>query len=283
MKRYFLLLTLFLIGLATMAQGTRLVILHTNDTHSQVEPTDNNMGGYARRLGVINHIRRTEPNVLLVDAGDFLQGTPYFNFYGGRIEVDALNRMQYDAVTLGNHEFDNGLDSLALILQKNKVPLVSANYDFRNTPLNGLVKPYHIVQRGGLRIGIFGLGINPEGLVFQNNYKGMVFNDPIAVADSIALLLRTSEKCDLVICLSHLGSDPKNSPVNDVALAGSSRYIDVIIGGHTHQLITETAIPNADGRPVILAQMGKSGQYLGRIDLVVEKQKKRRAQSKKVR
>ncbi len=271
-----LLVILISVSTVSFGQSVKLVILHTNDTHSQVEPNDKNMGGYARRIGVIEQIRATEKNVLLLDAGDFSQGTPYFNFFNGRIEIDALNRMQYDAITLGNHEFDNPIDTLAVVLKNNRVPIVSANYDFTNTPLANIVKPYIVVKRGGLRIGIFGLGVNPVGLIFERNYRGMIYKDPFSTADSISNILKRREKCDLVICLSHLGADSKEGNVNDFEIARESKYIDVIIGGHSHSMITNTTEKNKDGNPVIIAQVGKSGQYLGRIDLNVERQKHKR-------
>ncbi|HQO49878.1 MAG TPA: metallophosphatase [Bacteroidales bacterium] len=255
-------------------QSVHLVILHTNDTHSQVEPNDKNLGGYARRIGLIAKIRAEEENVLLLDAGDFSQGTPYYNFYKGRVEVEALNRMKYDAVTLGNHEFDNGMDTLLAVLQNNNVPILSANYNFKNTPLDGRVEPFKVIQKGGLRIGIFGLGVNPKGLVFEPNYKGMIYSDPFTTADSIANILKTKEKCDVIICLSHLGANAGESGPNDFEIARSSQYIDVILGGHSHDLITKTTEKNRRGKPVIIAQMGKSGLFLGRVDLTVEKKRK---------
>lgn len=253
----------------------RLVILHTNDTHSQVEPTaksvlpTSDMGGYARRMGVIEDIRKHEPNVLLFDAGDFSQGTPYFNFYNGRVEMDALNRMHYDAVTLGNHEFDNGLDTLAVILSKADFPVVCANYDFRTTALAGMTKPYVVLHKFGLKIGVFGLGVNPESLIMERNYRGMIWKNPSDVAAEIAGLLKMKEKCDLIICLSHLGADEKQAD-NDFKIAAESKYIDLIIGGHSHSMITDTFVENSAGRKVVIAQMGKSGLYMGRIDLELE-------------
>ncbi len=258
-------------------QKEKLVILHTNDTHSQVEPTDKNqssnanMGGYARRMGMIQKIRSEEKNVLLVDAGDFYQGTPYFNFFNGHVEIDALNRMQYDAATLGNHEFDNGIDSLVSALRKANFPIVSANYDVRKTALKSYVQPYIITYRSGIKIGIFGLGVNPESLIFAKNYAGLKYNDPVKTANQTACKLKKLKKCDLVICLSHLGSDSTEIAINDFKLAKKSRNIDVIIGGHSHTMLENTRTVNAAGKPVVIAQMAKSGLYLGRIDLDLEK------------
>jgi len=258
-------------------QKIKLTILHTNDTHSQVEPTEksslntSDMGGYARRMGVISQIREQEKNVLLLDAGDYSQGTPYFNFFNGRVEIDAMNRMKYDAGTLGNHEFDNGIDTLAVVLRSAKFPMLSSNYDFRKTALNSLIKPYIILNRDGLKIGILAVDVNPQSLIFEKNYKGMEYEDPIQKANDIALLLKKKEKCDVIICLSHLGAVSSAGVVNDFELAHKTRYIDVIIGGHSHSMITNTTEKNAAGKPVVIAQMAKSGLYLGRVDLELEK------------
>jgi len=271
--------SLFSFVLQTNGQETKkIVILHTNDTHSQVLPTKSNdkepnMGGYARRMGVVDSIRNAEQNVLLLDAGDFSQGTPYFNFFGGRIEIDAMNRMKYDAVALGNHEFDNGIDSLALILRLATFPVVNANYDLSATILKDLVKQYLVLERFGLRIGVFGVSPDPHGLIDEKNYKGMIFKDPIKTAITISNLLKTKEKCDLIICLSHLGSEDSDKIYfNDYNLARTSKNIDVIIGGHTHTMVADnTTVPNKHGKPVVLSQMGKSGLYLGIIKLNLNK------------
>ena len=272
---------LFLLAFSAVSvlgqQKIKLVILHTNDTHSQVEPTEksslntSDMGGYARRMGLISHIREQEKNVLLLDAGDYSQGTPYFNFFNGRVEIDAMNRMKYDAGTLGNHEFDNGIDTLAVILRSAKFPMLSSNYNFRNTALESLIKPYIILNRAGLKIGILAVDVNPKSLVFEKNYKGMVYEDPIQKANDIASLLKKQEKCDVIICLSHLGATSSAGVVNDFELAHKTRYIDVIIGGHSHSMITNTTEKNAAGKPIVIAQMAKSGLYLGRVDLELVK------------
>jgi len=258
-------------------QKIKLVILHTNDTHSQIEPMEksvlktSDMGGYARRMGQIKQIRSKEKNVVLVDAGDFSQGTPYFNFFNGRIEIDGMNRMKYDAVTLGNHEFDNGVDTLAAILKNARFKVISSNYELAATPLNSIVKPYMVVERGGLRIGIMALDVNPKSLIFEKNYRGIVYVDPVEKANEISELLKKKEKCDVIICLSHLGSDTLKSIMNDFVIASSTKYIDVIIGGHSHSLITNTHVKNAAGKNMVIAQMGKSGMYLGEVELELEK------------
>lgn len=255
----------------------KLVILHTNDTHSQVEPTENSnlktadMGGYARRMGVIEKIRSEEKNVLLFDAGDFSQGTPYFNFFNGRVEIDALNRMQYDAGTLGNHEFDNGIDTLAVILQKARFPMISSNYEVDNTPIKNQIQPYLILKKFGLKIGIMALNVDPKSLIIESNYRGLVYRDPIEKAQELSAFLKNKKKCDLVICLSHLGSDSTSVDVNDFTVAHQTKHIDIILGGHSHSLLENVKTNNANGKKVIISQMGKSGLYLGRIDLELKK------------
>ena len=255
----------------------KLVILHTNDTHSQVEPTEKSnlktadMGGYARRMGVIEKIRSEEKNVLLFDAGDFSQGTPYFNFFNGRVEIDALNRMQYDAGTLGNHEFDNGIDTLAVILQKARFRMISSNYEVDNTPIKNQIQPYLILKKFGLKIGIMALNVDPKSLIIESNYRGLVYRDPIEKAQELSAFLKNKKKCDLVICLSHLGSDSTSVDVNDFTVAHQTKHIDIILGGHSHSLLENVKTNNANGKKVIISQMGKSGLYLGRIDLELKK------------
>ena len=252
-----------------------ITILHTNDTHSQVEPIeagkrDANCAGYARRMGFIERERQADPDLILVDAGDFSQGTPYFNFYHGRIEMDALNRMGYDAATLGNHEFDYGLDTLAVILRMAQFPIVCANYDVRHTPLDGLVKPYTILRKKGLRIGVFGIGVNPNSLIATKNFAPVRYLDPVASAQETATLLRHDKHCDVVICLSHQGTNHAvDGQVSDVELAAATRDIDVIIGAHTHKVVENLHIANLDGDSVLLAQTGKSGARIGKITLTV--------------
>jgi len=277
MKVLGVLLFIFISVVAFSQQKIKLVILHTNDTHSQVEPTEKSasktadMGGYARRMGVIQKIRSEEQNVLLVDAGDYSQGTPYFNFFNGRIEIDAMNRMKYDAGTLGNHEFDNGIDTLATVLKNAQFPMVSSNYELSQTPLNNIIKPYIILEKAGLRIGIMALNVNPKGLIFEKNYKGMTYDNPVEKANEVSAMLKRKEKCDVIICLSHLGADTTKMEVNDFEIAHKTKYIDVIIGGHSHSMITNTKVTNAAGKKVIIAQMAKSGLYLGRVELNLEK------------
>jgi 5'-nucleotidase len=263
--------------LSSAGEKIKLVILHTNDTHSQIEPSEisslptSNMGGIARRMGVISKIRSENEHVLLLDAGDFCQGTPYFNFFNGRVEIDAMNRMQYDATTLGNHEFDNGMDTLAKVISGLQVPLISSNYVLKNTPLQSLAKPWLIVEKAGLKIGIMALNVNPESLILESNYKGLTYLDPLKKANEVSRFLKKNKNCDLVICLSHLGSDSTSKAINDFDIAKKSKYIDVIIGGHSHTMLENTQVVNASGNKVTIAQMAKSGFYLGRIDLLLQK------------
>lgn len=272
--KFYLLTVLAVVASMAFAQKTQqLVILHTNDTHSQIEPTDAaasrnaDMGGYARRLGVINEIRKQEPHVVLVDAGDFSQGTPYYNFFGGRLEVKGYNQMGYDATALGNHEFDNGMDSLAMLMTLKNFPVVVSNYDVSASRIKGYVEPWIVRKKGKLKIGIMGLGVDPTGLIMEKNYEGVVYNDPVKTAREVSDFLRNTKKCDVIICLSHLGSDSTDVKVNDFTIARNTTNIDVIIGGHSHSLLENVTTTNAAGKKVIIAQMGRSGLYLGRIDL----------------
>lgn len=252
-----------------------LTILHTNDTHSQVEALeegkrDEFCGGYTRRMGLIAQERKADPNLLVFDAGDFCQGTPYFNFYHGRIEIDAMNRMGYDAVMLGNHEFDNGVDTLATILQRAQFPVVCANYDVKGSVLEGLVLPYTVICRQNVRIGVFGIGIDPAGLIAERNFAPLQYLDPIATAQDVANTLKNKEKCDVIVCLSHQGTHPSaEGKLSDVELAQATRNIDIIIGAHTHKTLTNVYIPNLDGDSVFLAQMGKSGARIGKIQVEI--------------
>jgi 5'-nucleotidase len=227
------------------------------------------MGGAARRAALIESIRKEEENVLLLDAGDIFQGTPYFNYYGGELEFKLMSMMHYDVATMGNHDFDNGIDGFYAQLPHAKFDFVSANYDFKNTVLNDIVKPYKIVNKGGIKIGIFGLGIELEGLVDKKLYKETVYQNPIEVAQDMTRILKHDKKCDLVICLSHLGFSYKNEPnkISDLVLAKKTKDIDLIIGGHTHTFLDKPVVEkNAEGKEVLINQVGCYGLNLGRID-----------------
>jgi 5'-nucleotidase len=253
----------------------KITILHTNDTHSHIDPfpadhpRNANTGGVANRATLIDKIRTEEKNVLLLDAGDIFQGTPYFNYYGGELEFKLMSMMQYDLATMGNHDFDNGIDGFAAMLPYAKFDFVSANYDFKNTILDTIVKPYKTFIKDGIKIGIFGLGVELAGLVDKKLYKETVYNNPAEIALDIVNTLKETEKCDLIICLSHLGYDYKNEPnkISDVKLAALTKDIDLIIGGHTHTFLKEPKIyKNLIGKDVIVNQVGAYGINLGRID-----------------
>lgn len=253
----------------------KITILHTNDVHSHIDPFPENhprnpsMGGVARRANIIEQIRKEEENVLLLDAGDIFQGTPYFNYYGGELEFKLMSMMNYDLATLGNHDFDNGINGFFAQLPHANFEFVSANYDFKNTELNGIVKPYKTFLKDGIKIGVFGLGIELEGLVDKKLYKETKYYNPIEVATDITKTLKETEKCDLIICLSHLGFDYKNEKdkPSDLKLAATTQDIDLIIGGHTHTFLDKPVIKtNKVGKQVVINQVGAYGINLGRID-----------------
>lgn len=276
--RYYILCLLSVVALGGLNAQTPLVLLHTNDVHSQLEPLPSddprnpNMGGILRREALCRTIKAQEPNVLVFESGDFVQGTPYFNFFKGEAEVRLLNFMKPSAVTLGNHEFDNGVAFLADMLKHADFPIVCTNYVVKRTPLAKYVKPWLVIHQGGLRIGVISANINPNGLIAQANFKGVKWLDPIKTANKRAAWLKRVKKCDLVICLSHLGHKMDDGMADDLDLAAGSRHIDVILGGHTHTFLRQPlTVNNLDGQPVIINQVGKSGIYVGRLNLLVEK------------
>ncbi|MEM6317557.1 MAG: metallophosphatase [Bacteroidota bacterium] len=259
----------------------QLTVLHTNDVHSRIEPfpmdgsRNQGLGGAARRTTLIKKIRSEVKHTLLLDAGDIFQGTPYFNFFLGELEFKLMSAMKYDAATIGNHDFDAGIDGLNQQLPQANFPLLNANYNFSNTVLNGKIKPYQIFKRGGLKIGVFGLGIELQGLVATEMYKDTRYLDPLDKGNQIAQILKQDEKCDLVICLSHLGYRYRGKKVSDVVLAENSRYIDLIIGGHTHTFMKKAeSYQNLDQEEVIVNQVGWAGMMLGRLDFYFERNKK---------
>ncbi|MGV3601588.1 MAG: metallophosphoesterase [Dyadobacter fermentans] len=251
----------------------QLTILHTNDVHSRIDPfpmdgsRNQGLGGVARRAALVKQIRSEQPNVLLLDAGDIFQGTPYFNLYGGELEFSIMSQMGYDAATMGNHDFDNSIAGFVKQLPHANFPVLVSNYDFSNTELKGKTQPYKIFKKQGLKIGVFGVCIELEGLVNKKNYLETVYLDPIAKANEMAALLKNEHHCDLVICLSHLGYKYKENKVSDQILAKSTRHIDLIIGGHTHTFMKEPEhIPNLDGKITTINQVGFAGINLGRLD-----------------
>lgn len=252
----------------------KISILHTNDQHSRIEPFEvssdpqySNKGGFSRRAALIDKIREQEKHVLLLDAGDVFQGTPYFNFYGGELELRLMSKMGYDLATLGNHEFDNGLEGLKKQLHNAKFDFVNANYDFSNTILEGHFKPYKIFIKNGLKIGVFGLGVDLSNLVPKDAYKETQYLDPIEIAQDITQELK-QKKCNFIICLSHIGFQYRDKGIaSDINLAEQTEDIDLIIGGHTHTFLDEPVeVQNRANKTVLINQVGWAGLYLGRID-----------------
>lgn len=251
----------------------RLSILHTNDWHSRIDPFPVNdpkfpgMGGASRRSALIKSIREEIGDVLLLDAGDIVQGTPYFNYYAGVPEIQLMNEMGYECATLGNHDFDNGIDGLKKLLRLAKFPFVNCNYDFGETGLKEFVDKSVVIKKSGLRIGIVGVGIDLKPLLPAENIIGIQYNHPVEIADSEAKRLKENENCDLVICLSHLGYEYPDNKISDRVLASQTRHIDLIIGGHTHSFLEKPVqVANLDGRMVTINQVGWAGLRLGRIN-----------------
>lgn len=264
----------------------KLVILHTNDTHSNIDTFDANhakypnRGGVSRRFEIIQKIRSEEENVLLLDAGDIFQGTPYFNKFGGVLEMKLMQEMKYDAATMGNHDFDGGMDGFKKAKAHVDFPFLCSNYNFSDTILNGETKEYQVFSKGKFKVGVFGVGVELDGLVSKELYKDTQYNDPIKAANRVAGILKNENNCDVVICLSHLGYSYESKKVSDRVLAASTSNIDLIIGGHTHTFLDKPVeIENLNGEIVLVNQVGWAGLSLGRIDFYKEKKsaKKRSA------
>lgn len=280
MRRIYSLLTVVCLCAALQAQEVKeLFLYHTNDLHSRIEPvpdTEPNPayagnGGMARIAAVTKELRASEPELLLFDCGDFSQGTPYYNLFKGELEMKIMNEIGYDAITIGNHEFDFGLENMARIFQLATFPIVCANYHFEGTPVEGLVAPYTIFHRKGIKVGVFGLGTPLEGMVQEKCRQGVRYEDPVAAAQRVAHQLKEVEKCDLVICLSHLGF--QGSENSDEALIPQTRHIDVVLGGHSHTYFEAPKFyKNLDGEEVILQQMGKNGVYMGQVKVTLQKE-----------
>jgi 5'-nucleotidase len=258
---------------AVAASEAKLVILHTNDMHSRIDPFPESdkqwggLGGMARRAAMIEQIRKQEPHVLLLDSGDIWQGTPYFNFFGGELEYKLMSQMGYDATTFGNHDFDNGLEGLQKQLPNAGFPFLIANYDFSETPLAGRFQPYKVFEKAGHRIGVFGIGIELSGLVADKNFGATQYLDPVTKAKEMVTQLRGPEHCDMVICLSHLGYKYESAKIDDRKLAAQVSGIDLILGGHTHTFMdAPEAINSPNGRATLINQVGWSGINLGRLD-----------------
>lgn len=266
-------------GLISLTSGKwsdarkKVTILHTNDTHSHIDPFPLNhskypgQGGVERRKQLIDLIREEEKNVLLLDAGDIFQGTPFFNVHGGEIELKLMSVMGYDAATMGNHDFDGGIDGFLKALPHANFPFLCANYDFSQTVLADQTKPYQIFKKSGIKIGVFGLGVELDGLVSPELYQETRYLDPIKNGQMWASFLRHEEGCQLVICLSHLGYEPRLNAACDKVLATETSEIDLIIGGHSHTFMERAEIwKNKVGKPVLINQVGWAGLMLGRVD-----------------
>lgn len=256
-------------------QNKKLILLQTSDVHSRLEPINQDgdrnydKGGFVRRATFLKEYRKEHPNALLFDCGDISQGTPYYNLFQGEVEVKMMNEMKYDAITIGNHEFDFGLDNMARLFKMAEFPVVCANYDVSATVLKDLVKPYIIIEKDGAKIGILGLGCKLEGMVQANKCIGVVYNDPVDTANKVAALLKEKEGCDVVVCLSHLGVE-----YDENRLIPKTRNIDVVLGGHSHTFMKgPKTYLNMDGKNVALMHSGKSGIYVGEMDLILEKKK----------
>ena len=271
---------------ANASNTKKITILHTNDVHSHIDPfgpddgRNANKGGVARRASLVESIRKENPNTLLLDAGDIFQGTPYFNYYGGELEFKLMSMLKYDLATIGNHDFDNGVDGLYAQLPHADFDFVSANYNFKNTVLDTHVKPYKIFIKDDVRIGVFGLGIELEGLVGKRHFKETEYIYPVEIAQDMSRILKEDEQCDIVICLSHLGYFYKKTPdkISDLLLARQTKDIDLIIGGHTHTFLPKPTIEkNSVGKNVLVNQVGCYGLYLGQIDFYLESDKENKA------
>lgn len=269
----------------------RITILHTNDVHSHIEPFSSshpdypNLGGLARRATLIEQIRKENINTLLLDAGDIFQGTPYFNYFGGEVEFKMMSKLKYDAATVGNHDFDNGTKGLNKQLPHAKFDFIISNYDFKNTVLDGKTMAYKVYNKNGIKIGVFGLGIQLDGLVDPNNFKETKYLDPVEIAQEMSNKLKNEFHCDLIICLSHLGYYYKRNPKNisDLNLAKQTKNIDLIIGGHTHTFLPKpTIVKNIDNENMLINQVGKWGIYLGRIDFYFDSKNNRTGKGKQI-
>ena len=259
----------------------QLVILHTNDTHSAIMPVgkyESNAGvscrgGFVRRAAVINEERKRNPELLLFDSGDFSQGSTYYTLFKGQVEIGLMNIMGYDAATLGNHEFDFGLENMAKVAKAANFPIVCSNCDFTGTCVEGLIKPYTVIERGGLKIGVMGLAPVVDGLVMKENIEGVKYIDAVEAANKTAKLLKDELDCDVVICLSHLGWSLAPS-MDDQQLIAQTHGIDIVLGGHSHTFFTELErVDNLDGKPVPVNQNGNLGAFVGRLEVSFDKVK----------
>jgi 5'-nucleotidase len=256
----------------------KLTVLHTNDLHCHIDPFPDDhaeypgKGGMGRIASLVNQCRKENPNMLLLDAGDMFQGTPYFNYFKGELMMKVMSEMGYDAGTIGNHEFDNGMGDILSAIKQARFPLVSSNYDFSDTILNDFVKPYYILKKGNLKIGIYGLGIELEGLVGKLNSGNTRYLDPVTTALKMERLLKKDHDCDLVICLSHLGYSYEHSKISDLSIAPQTSYTDLFVGGHTHTFLDKpTLVKNSARKPVLVNQAGWAALAAGKIEFVFDR------------
>lgn len=270
-------------GMVDRNEAIKISILHTNDVHSHIEPFPANhkryagKGGVQNRFNLINKVRKENENTLLFDCGDIFQGTPYFNKYGGELELKLMSQMGYDASTLGNHDFDNGMNGFMAVKKHAKFPFICSNYDFEDTELKNQTLPFKIFNKGGIKVGVFGIGIKLEGLVDKKLYGNTKYLDPIKKANEYSEILRKEHQCDLVICLSHLGFSYDENKVSDSVLATQTSGIDLILGGHTHTFLEKAKeFTNLVGAKVLVNQVGWAGVNLGRVDFYFTKEKKKR-------
>ena len=280
MKRLHLIIFMALLSVVSVGAKTKkqLVVLHSNDVHSCIMPLNENLdnkdiagrGGFIRRVNMIKEQRALHPDLLFFDSGDFSQGSGYYTLFKGDVEIGLMNQMGYDAATIGNHEFDFGLDNMARIFSKANFPIVCSNYDFTGTPCEGLVKDYITINRNGLKIGVFGLGAPLKGLVANPNCEGVKFLDPAETAKKYIKLLRKQEKCDVVICLSHLGWEISDYP--DQQFIREIDGCDLVLGGHTHTYMpTLEYAPDKTGKMIPDDQNGKHGVFIGKLVLTFQK------------
>lgn len=265
---------LWLMTVNVSAQNKTLTILHTNDTHSCIYPLNPNLadtmladrGGFIRRIEMLKQERKKDSHLLLFDSGDFCQGSPYYTLYKGEVEMKLMNRMGYDAGTIGNHEFDSGMEAMASMFRQLNYPIVCSNYDFTGTVCEKLVKPYHIIKRKGVKIGIFGLSPELDGLVDAKNCAGVKYLDPVQTALKMATMLKENKKCDIVICISHLGWLARG--MSDQKMIAGSRNIDLVLGGHSHTYFeTLRYVKNLDGKEIPVDQNGKHAVFVGKLIL----------------
>ena len=271
-------LTAFLPSDVAAKKHKQLVILHTNDTHSTIMPLNPELGnkdlagrgGFQRRINMIKEERAKNPDLLLFDSGDFSQGSGYYTLFKGEVEIGLMNLMGYDCATIGNHEFDFGMDNMAKLFKMAKFPIVCSNYDCTGTVLEGLVKPYITINRNGLKIGVFALAPRMKGLVFDGNCEGIAFLDPAETAQKYIDILRKQEKCDLVICVSHLGWSTEYD--SDQLIISQTEGCDLVLGGHTHTYMESLEYtPNKNGKLIPVDQNGKHGVFVGKLVLDIEK------------